>query len=545
MLWDYIVVGGGLAGSVVSNRLLQQDRSLNILLIEAGIDANSRQDIVWPNSTNGQGGDFDWNYQSEPQPHLQNRVIPSNSGKGLGGGTLINGGKLSFWVRGHSVEYDEWADLVGDQRWSYKGQLPYMRKTEAFFTEDTDLNQHGLDGNVKIQSKASTSRSFPLRKPLLESWNELGIPNLARLDGNTGSPIGIAESQENRNQGRRQQASLVYPLDGVTVVTNTLVSKVMTSNDTKDGLTATGVELANGTQIYGKETILSAGAYRTPQILMLSGIGPAEALKKHDIQVVLDQPHVGKGLWDHPLLVTLWNLKDPSQGYARESGAPLWTQPQYDLGLDIDFLTTLSVPKEGLAAAVAEDEGVTPDATSHPLLKQDRAFASHTVQYSGASTDGSALMAMTVLLASQSRGSIGISSTSIADPPVIDAGFLGTAVDRYALREALRLDIRLLTSNETVFGRDIISGELNARPLTVNSSDDEIDARVQESTYGCFHPSGTAAMGKVVDTKLGVKGVAGLRIIDTSVYPVAISANLQVATYALAEQAAEMLKEDR
>ncbi|KAJ3547222.1 hypothetical protein NM208_g1630 [Fusarium decemcellulare] len=418
MLWDYIVVGGGLAGSVVSNRLLEQDSSLNILLVEAGINANDRQDIVWPNSTNGQFGEFDWAYSSEPQANLNNRVLASNSGKGLGGGTLING---AFWVRGHTVEYNEWADLVDDQRWSYQGQLPYMRKTEAFFTEDTDLEQHGLDGNVKVQSRTSTNRSFPMREPLLESWDALGVTQLPRLDGNAGQPVGIAEAQENRNQGRRQQTSLVYSLDGITVLTETLVSKVITSKNSKGVITTKGIQLSNGTKIYGKETILSAGAYRTPQILLLSGIGPAATLKKYKIPVVLDQPHVGQHLRDHPLLATFWSLQDPSAGYAKESGNSLWEQPQYDWGLDIDFITTLSVPKQGLAAAIAEDEGVTPDPESHPLLNQDRAHVSHTVQYSGVSTDGSAVMMLTLLLASQSHGFVTISSTDISDPPVIDA----------------------------------------------------------------------------------------------------------------------------
>ncbi|KAF4454280.1 GMC oxidoreductase [Fusarium albosuccineum] len=499
MLWDYIVVGGGLAGSVVSNRLLEQDSSLNILLVEAGINANDRQDIVWPNSTNGQFGEFDWAYSSEPQANLNNRVLASNSGKGLGGGTLING---AFWVRGHTVEYNEWADLVDDQRWSFQGQLPYMRKTEAFFTDDTDLEQHGLNGNVKIQSRTSTNRSFPMREPLLESWDVLGVTQLPRLDGNAGQPVGIAEAQENRNQGRRQQTSLVYSLDGITVLTETLVSKVITSKNSKGVITTKGIQLSNGTKIYGKETILSAGAYRTPQILLLSGIGPAATLKQHKI-------------------------------------------PVYDWGLDIDFITTLSVPKQGLAAAIAEDEGATPDPESHPLLNQDRAHVSHTVQYSGVSTDGSAVMMLTLLLASQSHGSVTISSTDISDPPVIDANFLSTAVDRYAMREGLRHDIELLTSNKTVVGREIISGERHDEPLTVASSDEEIDARIREATGGCFHPSGTAAMGKVVDTKLRVKGVSSLRVIDTSVFPLSISANLQVATYALAEQAAVILKETR
>ncbi|KAH7367926.1 hypothetical protein B0T11DRAFT_304877 [Plectosphaerella cucumerina] len=539
VLWDYIVVGGGLAGSVISNRLREQTPRSRILVIEGGINANDREDIVWVNSTNGQGGDFDWSYQSVPQVNLDNRVIPSNSGKGLGGGTLING---AFWVRGHTIEYDQWASLVGDNRWSYEGQLPYMRKTEAFFTNDTDLEQRGLDGNVKIQGMTEKGRKFPMRQPLLDSWAALGISPVTDLDGNRGEPIGIAEAQESRNNGRRQPTSLVYPLDGVTVLTETLVAKVITGRDTKGELVARGVKLANGTEIHAGETILTAGAYRTPQILMLSGIGPRDTLQKHGIEVVLDQPSVGKNLRDHPLIPTFWQIKNPSEGWARESGHPLWDGPQYDLGLDIDFITTLSLPKEGLARAIEEDEGVKPDPVTHPLLSQERAHVSHTVQYSGVSADGSVIMALTLLLATQATGEVTISTADIKEPPVINANFLGTAVDRYAMRESIRHDLELLTSNKTVVGREIVAGEANPSPLSVTSSDEEIDARIRQSTVGCFHPMGTASMGKVVDSDLRVKGVKHLRIADTSVFPVAIAANLQVATYALAEQAAEIIK---
>jgi choline dehydrogenase-like flavoprotein len=357
-----------------------------------------------------------------------------------------------------------------------------MRKTEAFFTNDTDLEQRGLDGNVKIQGMTEKGRKFPMRQPLLDSWAALGISPVTDLDGNRGEPIGIAEAQESRNNGRRQPTSLVYPLDGVTVLTETLVAKVITGRDTKGELVARGVKLANGTEIHARETILTAGAYRTPQILMLSGIGPRDTLQKHGIEVVLDQPSVGKNLRDHPLIPTFWQIKNPSEGWARESGHPLWDGPQYDLGLDIDFITTLSLPKEGLARAIEEDEGVKPDPVTHPLLSQERAHVSHTVQYSGVSADGSVIMALTLLLATQATGEVTISTADIKEPPVINANFLGTAVDRYAMRESIRHDLELLTSNKTVVGREIVAGEANPSPLFVTSSDEEIDARIRQST---------------------------------------------------------------
>lgn len=371
---------------------------------------------------------------------------------------------------------------MDDDRWSYEGQLPYMKKTEAFFTNNTDQKQRGLNGNVKIQGITEKDRHFPMRQPLIDSWASLGISPLPDFDGNRGEPIGIAEAQESRDNGRRQQTPLVYPLDHVTVLTETLVAKVITGHNTKGDLVARGVQLANGTEIHAHETILTAGAYRTPQILMLSGIGPKDTLEKHGIDVALDQPWVGKNLHDHPLLPTFWQIKNPSEGWARESGHPLWDAPQYGLGMDIDFVTTLSLPKDELAKAIEEDEGAKPDPATHPLLSQDRAHVSHTVQYSGVSADGSAVMVLTLLLISRATGEVTISSADIGDAPVINANFLGTAVDRYAMRESVRHDIELMTSNKTVVGREIVAGEANPSPLSVTSTDEEIDARIRQFT---------------------------------------------------------------
>ncbi|KAJ0268621.1 hypothetical protein COL940_013219 [Colletotrichum noveboracense] len=511
--WDCIV-GGGIAGSVVSNRLLQQDPALKILLIEAGPNTHAVENIEWIDMSSAIGGEYGWGFSSVPQGNLDNREIVSPVGKGLGGGTIING---AAWARGHKVDYNIWAQRVGDERWSYEGQLPYMRKTETLFDNSTNPLAHGHSGPIKIQSPGSTDR----------------------FDNNAGNNLGVADLQENRDKGKRQLASLRYSLEGVTVLTNSLVAKVLVEKSATGDLVSRGVQLANGTRILGHETILAAGAYRTPQILMLSGIGPAETLTKFEIPVLLDQPAVGKNFHDHVLIPTVWQLKNASAGYAKESGNPVFNQSQYSQGAFIDFMTVVSLPKDGLKAAIEQDEGPIADPAAHPLLNQDRAHSSHLLQYSGVSADGSAVLMISVVFINSARGSVTIQSADINDAPLIDPNFLGTAVDRYAARETIRRNIRLLTSNETVLGREIIAGELAASPLTADSTDEEIDARVRGMAGGCYHPAGTASMGAVVDTELRVMGVSGLRVIDTSVFPV--SANLQGATYALAEQAAEII----
>ncbi|KAJ5011638.1 alcohol dehydrogenase [Colletotrichum sp. SAR 10_99] len=538
-LWDFIVVGGGLADSVISNRLLHKDPSLRILLVEAGPNVNGLEAIAYPNTSTGAGSDLDWGYASIPQVNVDNRSIASPAGKALGGGTAING---AAWVRGHTVDYDLWAEGVSDSRWSYESQLPYMKLTEKFFNTSINPSQHGSNGSMVIQGVTPMNRQFPMREKLAESYEALGVSALPQLDANAGNPIGYGDLQENRAEGRRQLSSEAFPLDGVTVLTNTMVEQILVEKRlNSSSVVAKGIRLQNGTEYLGRKTILTAGAYRTPQLLMLSGIGPAETLKEHGIEVKLDQPEVGQNLHDHILMPTAWKVKNASEGWAYESENPLFKEPQYGLGNKIDFLATTTLPKEGLAAAIAEDEGIEPG-PDHPLLRQDRAHVSHSLQYNGASTDGSAILMLSIVLIDTSRGSVGISSANISDYPVIDPNYLSTAVDRYAVREALKFDTRLLGSDLTPVGRDILDGELAAdAPLTVDSADEAFAARARQVAGSCFHPSGTATMGKVVNTDLSVKGVDGLFVADSSIFPRSISANLQVAMYALALQAADII----
>ncbi|OTB00792.1 putative GMC oxidoreductase [Hypoxylon sp. CI-4A] len=538
--WDYIFVGGGLAGSVVSHRLHHLDASLKILLIEAGSNANDRPDIFWTDPANLAGGEFDWKDNSVKQSHLDGRILSLPSGKGLGGGTIINAGG---WLRGDKFDYDLWGSLTKDPRWSYDGQLPFMRKSETLFDKTINPDQHGHDGPVYIQSSKSTNRKFPLSERALKSWEGLGIKPIPDFDANAGNPRGVGNLQENRNNGKRQIAAAVYPLDGVTVLTDTLVEKVLIE---KAGSIpkAVGIQLSNGTQIRGREIILAAGAVRTPQVLKLSGIGPAAELSKFDIPVVLDSPDVGQNLADHGLFFHAWKLKNPEAGWAFGSTNPIFKEPQYSWGHPFDLIVSVDADKKGLATAIEEDEGAAPDPSTHPLLANERTVAEHVFIYGGA-PDGSMVSLGVITLLPTSRGSVKLASANVSDVPLIDPNFLGTAVDRYVVREALKTQIKFAGSDATVIGREILDGEAGApgfaEVFSTTSSDEYIDARIRAGFGTSFHPMGTAAMGKVVDTDLKVKGVKGLRVVDASVFPVPLTGHLQVAVYALAEQAAEII----
>ncbi|KAF2963422.1 hypothetical protein GQX73_g10141 [Xylaria multiplex] len=526
-IWDYIFIGGGLAASVVSSRLSQLDSSLKILVIEAGPNANNESNIVWPNSTNLIGGDFDWKDSTVSQRHLNGRNVSLATGKALGGGTVINGGG---WVRGHKFDYDLWGSLVSDKRWAYHGQLPFMQKSERHWNKTSNLEQHGLAGPVPIQSVTSTKREFPLRKHTLEAWKELGFREVPFLDGNAGNPLGIAELQEGRNGGRRIISAAVYSLESVTVLENTLVEKVLIENPAAEnkGLKAVGVRLADGTEVHGQEIILAAGAIRSPQILLLSGIGPSAGLAEFNIPVLLDQPDVGQNLADHSILFNAWKVKDPGAGWALGSPNPLFSQPQYSWGYPFDFLVNGDVPKEGLAEAIAADEGVVPNPDTHPLLSHSRTFVEYIFMSVGA-PDGSLVTFGAAPMLNTARGSIKLASANS--------------------REAVKTQIKFAGSNATIIGREILNGEAGApgfdEVLSVDSTDDYIDARIRAGLGTCQHPMGSLSMGKVVDVDLRVKGVDNLRVVDASVIPVVITGHIQAAVYALAEQAAGIIYADR
>ncbi|KAK1457528.1 hypothetical protein CCUS01_09642 [Colletotrichum cuscutae] len=551
-VWDYIVVGGGLAGSVVSSRLLALNNTAKILVIEAGSSAAGRTDILYVNSTNLIAGDFDWNYYSTPQSQLNGRTIQSAAGKGLGGGSLIN---TCGWMRGARVDYDEWAELANDSRWSYDSQLPFFKRSEAYWT-DVNADEHGYDGPLKVEVPSVTGRVYPLRDAVYASYESVGVKALLGLDANAGQNLGFGEIAENRRNGVRQIASEYYPLDGVTVMTDTLVEKILLRNDNSSStgtLVATGVRLANGTEILGKEVIAAAGAYRTPQLLMLSGIGPSDELAKHGIETKLDAPEVGKNFADHPFFTYNWRLSPQYRNSTVDSGNTLFFQPQYGLGQPNNFVASFGVEdQDGLVAAITKEEGAAPDPATHPLLKNERTLMEGFVLYVNTNpalpSNSTYLTTANVGLHPTSRGSVTLASADPSEAPLIDPNFFASEVDRFVWRDSIRRMTRMMIGGESPLSQGIVEAEAPAeglKPFTLESTDEEIEERIRASVMlsssGTYHPMGTCAMGKVVDSALRVKGVSNLRVVDASVFPTIITAHIQAAVYALAEQAAEII----
>ncbi|KAL9024127.1 MAG: hypothetical protein Q9196_006741 [Gyalolechia fulgens] len=497
-VYDFIIVGGGIAGCTLASQLHKHLPQQSIALIEAGLDVNSHPratDI--PNAAPLVGSESDWKYSTSPQRHLNGRVCPNNAGKALGGGSVINACEalVTFrscdrwlilylrggWIRGDASDYDLWASLVKDPRWSYHGFLPYFRRVENYHTREVDHAEHGFEGPVRTQSVSSTHRDYPLRDPLKAAWASAGVVYTA--DANSGHPQGLGELVENRADGARQPTSSIYSLAGVEVMLDTLVHRVLLEKR-GDAQRASGVQLSNGEVIKAnREVILSAGAFRTPQTLLLSGIGPTDELTAHGITAVIDAPYVGKNLIDHFLLAQWWKLRHPQAGLAL--GSPGFMKPAYAKGTPLDWVVTQSVPQEGLKGALANDGDTVEE--SHPLLTPTRSFVESLVGYAGTNEssptipmDGGHITSTVIGLLPTSRGSVTLASADPNASPCIDPNYNATEVDRYVMRSGLRQMMQVLL--ETNEGRALIEGETVGQgysPLTFASSDEQLDEHIR------------------------------------------------------------------
>ncbi|KAI0146843.1 putative GMC oxidoreductase [Xylariaceae sp. FL1272] len=538
---DYVVVGGGLSGCVVASRLAQSEKKPKVILLEAGPDpAGNPASAYFLSGLSLQGSEFDYLYPTEPIASTANRVHHLSQGKALGGGTIINYGG---WLRGDAADYDEWAEVAGDKRWSYQGLKPWFVKSENFYDTNADPTEHGFDGPMHVTAVSAAEggqRVYPLRETVKKAWVELGIP--VNADRKNGASVGLNEMHENCDkQGMRQPSNVVYPLKDVQVLTNTPVHRVTFDDNTQ----ATGVELVDGRKITArKEVILSAGSYRTPQVLLLSGIGPSEELAGHGITQIYESPHVGQNLHDHYAVHLAFRLRDPSLGYAFGSAA--FNNPAFLKGLPWEWVVNQPLPEAILAKHKNETK---PNWDKRSVFE---AFTAYVVPgIPGIPIDGSHIATSTMLLLPTSRGTVTIRSSSPKDTPCIRPNFLATQLDRDSLIHAVRTTVRALTATESLGA--VVAGESppvkegleDLVPLTADTSDEVILDRLERTGEQHQHSGGTAAMGKVVDAEGKVLGVKGLRVVDASIVPVPVGGHPQASLYAMAEQLSSMIIADQ
>ncbi|KAI4195784.1 MAG: hypothetical protein LQ350_006978 [Teloschistes chrysophthalmus] len=548
---DYIIIGGGTAACVLASRLLEHNSSLSVVVMEAGSDVTDHPHIYKPlEAAKLHFSDIDYKYFTTPQVHLDGKPRYACGVKALSGAVAINSGG---WIRGDASDYAQWAHQAGDDRWTYQGLLPYFRRSEHHFEPNADPNHHGFQGPMHTCSVTSSGRHYPLRETILNAWKSIGLKEVA--DANNGAPQGVAELVENRCDGLRQLTSVAYPLTGAQIMTETYVARI-TLDDNKLGKVTTGVELADGRRLSIKEgggVLLCGGAYRSPQILILSGIGGKHILEEQKIPQAIDLPGVGHNLHDHQMIFRYWKLRHPEKGLAM--GSPEFADPAFEKGNPVDWIATMTVPEDGLQAAIATDVGKTLDDKAHPSLQGGRSHLELDVLYAtfGAEqieleipVDGTAIMSHCMACLPSSRGSITISSKDPTAAPVIDPNYCATEADRHVMRQGWRTMSRLML--ETPEGKDLVAEEIlpeGHKCLQSDACDQDIDARIKIGGMSCYHPAGSCSMGEVVDSSCKVYGVQGLRVVDASVIPVPVAAHYQAPVFALAEQAADIIIADR
>ncbi|RAH70007.1 GMC family oxidoreductase [Aspergillus aculeatinus CBS 121060] len=549
--FDLVIVGAGVAGCVLASRISHARPHLRILLLEAGVDKDDR---VLP--TLGIMGGFDsnleWNYRSVPQARgFGGEVVNLTSGKIVGGGSAVN---YQTFTRGPAVDYDQWAELVQDPRWSWSSLLPYFKKSETWFPSadlrerglpTTDL--HGHDGPIKVSHATNSGRprNYPLREKSRRFHELRGCQHA--LDINGGNPEGYAEAFNSTYEGLRSYAAGYGLGENVTLWTRSLVEKIVVEQGAAKGVVV--LRSVGDTDTHerfyveaSKEVILSAGAQSSPKILLLSGIGPTAELARHQIAPILDLP-VGRNYADHPAIFTYWAIDLPN--------AVLGDGEMQ--GPDLDW--TAGLPYDWISFAPA-DQGTRELARQFlPADQYQRYSAEGKLQveaftvYTSVDTctrtplapgwPGKRVFSIAhILVDPVSRGTVTLRSADPADPPILDPNLLASPVDRSALYECVRSCARAI---QAVEGLNAVEWGVDDA-LREDWSDEAIESRARKMGAGTvFHPSGTCAMGQVVDGDCRVLGIQGLRVVDAGVIPIPLAAHYQAPMYGVAERAAEIV----
>ncbi|GAB2892485.1 GMC family oxidoreductase [Paralcaligenes ginsengisoli] len=528
---DYIVVGAGSAGCVLANRLSENGK-YSVCLLEAGPpDRNP-----WIHIPIGYGKTMfhkklNWGFYTDPDANMMGRKIYWPRGKTLGGSSSING---LIYIRGQKQDYDRWVQQ-GNPGWGWEDCLPYFRKLE-----NNDLGAGPTRGTAGPLNATSIKTRHPLVEALIQSGASLGLRKLR--DFNTGDQEGVGYYQLTTRKGKRCSTAVAYlnPARGrpnLRIETNAQAMAVL-----MQGTRACGIRYKkNGTEhtlSANREVILSAGAIQSPQLLQLSGIGPSGLLSKFGIPVVKDLDGVGKNLQDHLQIRLIYEVTQPIT--TNDQLRTLWGKSKIGLQwlLFRGGPLAIGINQGAIFCRALPQENATPDIQFHfGTLSADMA--------GGAVHDFSGCTYSICQLRPESRGEINIKSADPFEAPSMQANYLSTDLDRrtavagvkYARRLAAAAPMNRLMKREF-------------RPGAAVQTDDEILQFCRENGATIFHPSGTAKMGpagdpgSVVDGRLKVHGIQGLRVVDASIMPTLVSGNTNVPVVMIAERAADFILED-
>lgn len=521
--FDTIIVGGGVAGCILANRL-SAEPATRVLLLEAG----GRDSSVLLRAPGGimpvmMAGSHAWRYMSAPQRSLNDRSLYLPRGKVLGGGSSING---MVYDRGMHSDYDRWAQ-AGNEGWSFAEVLPYFRKLEHF--GPIDDGWHGQQGPIQV---TRADQSHPFARAFVEAGQQAGYPYCADLNG--ASREGFGPVDLTVGKGKRSSASTAYLRPVIKRPNLTVLTGAQARRIVFDGKRAAGVSFRHdGTDKVASapNVILAAGAINTPQLLMLSGVGPSQHLREHGIAVTADLPGVGQNLQDHLAVHVKFKSTKP------------WSMLRYlnpvrgaiALGQYTLFGTgPLADPGMSVACFVRSDP-----ALAEPDIKMLLVMA--LFSNNGRSvTPSHGFYAHINVARPEARGSVTLAGADPDLAPVIDQNYLGTESDRRVMREGVRIARRVF--NQPAF--DTMRGEELA-PGAALQSDAEIDAHIRAEAEADYHSVGTARMGvdpmAVVDAQLRVHGLEGLRVVDASIMPHLPGGNTAIPVAMIAEKAADMI----